>query len=773
MKIIKSILTLSVLMVTTLSFAQKVKGKIIDNQSKEPLSYATITIKDVEYKVLGGTITDEAGNFELSFSQQVHSVEVAHLGYMTKVLTAPFNFKKDLSISLEADSDVLSEVVIEGEKTSREFLIDRKVINFGSDLQTAGGTVMEAFEQLPELEIDPTTQNISLRGSSNVRILVNGRPSPLNNADLLDQIDAGQVEKVEIITSPSARYQADGASGIVNIILKDQVIKGLAGSVNIEGRTNPAYGVSGNVTGGFGKINIQARAGYRDTYSISKTSNDRVFNANTTAQGIATRREFDGSVKNLNLKADWFINEKNDLSIGFSSTDNEHSIMPVTTINDLNSGEVTVNELESYHLHETKVYNLNYRKRFAEGEKRYLDFDITLNDNDNLLPSEAIENGSTVLDNDLFYDNSILNVAGDLFWTFKGNVKLEAGFLYTAKNIDNLEISANTEGTNVLSYIYDENTYAAYAIINQKWDKVGLQIGLRSEYFVSDGTINNEVNAIEREFWNIFPSLHLSFQKSDKLNYSFGYNRRISRPSFYSLNPLTSINSPLFRRVGNPGLTPSFTDNIEFGLRYNTKAISFNNSLYYRRSSDIINRLFEIQDQVTIMQFTNGGEDHTVGLESTVSKDLNSNISVSITGTGYYKRADPQIMDFFYENQYNYQLRTKFSIRPSKKLSADIQWNYFGSGRRLNTTSEVFNFMNIAIRYKVLKNNGTLSVRFNDIFRGNIYENQRRSDQIVENMRWLGQTRIAILSFNYRFSKGSLKKRKQANKNYNESGALE
>ena len=155
-------------MVTTLSFAQKVKGKIIDNQSKEPLSYATITIKDVEYKVLGGTITNETGSFELSLSQQVHSVEVAHLGYMTKVLPTPFNFKKDLSISLEADSEILSEVVIEGEKTSREFLIDRKVINFGSDLQTAGGTVMEAFEQLPELEIDPTTQNISLRGSSNV-----------------------------------------------------------------------------------------------------------------------------------------------------------------------------------------------------------------------------------------------------------------------------------------------------------------------------------------------------------------------------------------------------------------------------------------------------------------------------------------------------------------------------------------------------------------------------------------------------------------------------
>ncbi|MEM7109608.1 MAG: outer membrane beta-barrel family protein, partial [Bacteroidota bacterium] len=486
-----------------------------------------------------------------------------------------------------------------------------------------------------------------------------------------------------------------------------------------------------------------------------------------------SRREFDGSVKNINLKADWFINAKNDLSLGYSSTDNEHFIIPVTTILSAGSGETVVNRLDNYHLHETKICNINYRKRFSEGDKRYIDFDVTLNDNDNLLPSEAIEDGSTVLDNELFYDNSILNVASDFFWTFDSGVKLETGFLYTQKSIDNLEVSTTSEGTNFLSYEYDEDTYAAYAIINQKWDKLGLQLGLRSEYFVSDGTINNELEAIEREFWNVFPSFHLSFTHSEQVNYSLGYNRRISRPSFFSLNPLTTINNPLFRRIGNPALTPSFTDNLEIGIRYNSKAISINSSVYYRRSIDIMNRLFEIEDGVTLMRFSNGGEDHTIGLESTVSKDITTKVSFSITGTGYYKNADPQIMDFFYEDQYNYQFRTKLALKPSKKLSADIQWNYFGSGRRLNITSETFNFLNLALRYKVLKHMGTVSIRFNDIFRSNIYESQRRGNAVVEDLRWLGQTQIAVLSFNYRFSKGSVKRRKQKNKNYGEDGALE
>ena len=255
-----------VLASTSLSVhAQKIQSTVIDSQTNEKLPYATITTKDANDKVLGGAITDGECNFEISLTPAVQGIEIGHLGYTSQLFNRPFDFAKGKPILLDDDSEVLSEVVVEGQKTSREFLIDRKVINFGSDLQTAGGTVMEAFEQLPELETDPVTNNISLRGGANVRILVNGKPSPLNNADLLDQIDANQVEKVEIITSPSAKYQADGASGIINIILKDKVVKGLAGSINLEGRTNPAYGVSGNITGGFGIVNLQARAGNRDS----------------------------------------------------------------------------------------------------------------------------------------------------------------------------------------------------------------------------------------------------------------------------------------------------------------------------------------------------------------------------------------------------------------------------------------------------------------------------------------------------------------------------
>lgn len=770
---LQRLVLLAVLLCISISlYAQKIQQVVIDEDTQQPLAYATITAKDDEGKVVGGTITDDKGYFELAVSPEVETLEVAHLGYTSLVLTQPFP-KRGAGITLSIDSQVLSEVVVAGEKTNREYLIDRKVINFGSDLQAAGGTVMEAFEQLPEIETDPITQTISLRGNANVRILVNGKPSPLNNADLLEQIEASRVDRVEIITSPSAKYQADGASGIINIILKDKVITGVAGSVNVEGRSNPGYGINGNLTGGFGNFNLQASGGYRDNFSISKSYNDRFIQLTQTRQDISARREFDGTVKNINLKADWFINSNNDFSLAFNSSENEHFITPVTTIIDVNSGQRIINELTNFHSHRTKEYNANYRKRFSEGDKRYIDFDVTLNDNQNTLPSTAFADGVEVLANELLYDNTILNVASDVYWTLSDRSILETGVLYTMKSIDNRELSELNGNTNVLTYRYDESNYAAYVLLKNQYNKLGIQLGLRNEYFISDGTINNETNAIEREFWNAFPSLHVNYKKNDQLNYSLGYNRRISRPSFYALNPLTTINDPLYRRIGNPALKPEFTDNIEFGVRYNNKDFSLNNSLYYRRTSDIINRTFEINNEVTLMQFDNGGENHTVGIESTGTKDLNDKLNASVTVTGLYQYANPDIEDFYYEDQYNYQVRTKLIYTASKKLSADLQWNYFGERRGLNTKADAFNFVNLAMRYKVLSNLGTVSARFTDIFRGNIYANQRISNAVMEDMRWLGQTRVVVLSFSYRFSQGDVKRRKQAGKNYNESGALE
>ncbi len=752
--------------------AQKMQYSIIDGDSKEPLSYATITALSDSSTVLGGTITDAEGSFELIISKNIRKLEVAHLGYATLILTAPFP-KKGTVIELDIDGELLSEIVVEGEKTSREFLIDRKVINFGNDLQSAGGTVLEAFEQLPEIETDPVTQTISLRGNSNVRILVNGKPSSLNNADLLDQIDASQVDKVEIITSPSAKYQADGASGIVNIILKDKVIKGLAGNINVEGRSIPRYGASGNLTSGFRNFNLQASAGYRYNLFINRAYNNRVLKTTGSFQEVSTRREFDGTVKNISLKADWFINSKNDFSLSFNSSENEHFITPVTTIANVNNGAQIVNKLTNFHSHRTKVYNVNYRKRFTDENKRYIDFDVTLTDNQNTLPSSAVVNDLVVLDNELFYDNSILNIASDVFWTFSEKSILETGVLYTMKTINNLQQTESNGDTDILAYKYDESNYSVYALLKNQYDKLGIQFGLRSEYFVSDGIVNNETEAVEREFWNLFPSLHLSYNKSDKLNCSLSYNRRISRPSFYSLNPLTTINDPLYRREGNPSLTPEFTDNFELGIRYNNQSFSVNNNLYYRKTSDIINRIFLIEDDITIMQFENGGENHTVGIESTVAQDITEQISLSVTATGYYQHANPDINDFYFEDQYNYGLQNKLSYTVSQKLSADIQWNYFGRRRGLNTRADDFNVLNLAARYKVLNNNGTLSLRFTDVFRGTIYENERISNMIMEDRKWLGQTRAIVMSFSYRFSQGDVKLRKQNKKNYNESGALE
>lgn len=754
-------------------FSQKVSGIVMDSTSQEVLPYATVSAKSKDNKILSGTLTDYQGRFSFQVPTDAETIEISYMSYETSVFKKPFDKLKLSNIRLSVSPITLEGVVVKSEKTTSEFLIDRKVINFGTDLQASGGTITEAFEQLPEIEVNPGTGDLRLRGNGNVRILVNGKPSPLNNQDLLSQINASEVEKVEIITSPSAKYQADGLAGIINIVLQDKVIKGLAGSVNINGRTNPGYGGSVNLTSGFGRFSIQGTLSHWKNFFINDTKNNRSLLASNIQQRIVSSREFDGQVNTINFKADWFINPLNDLSLTVNATNNEHDIDVFTGILNEDTGAKRDNYLNNFHAHNTRVYNLNYRMRFTEKGDRYVDADINFNKNNNKLPNSIFENDLLLLKNDIFFNNQIINSAIDIVYPI-GKLKLEGGALYTFKQIDNRQVSTSNNIESVSTYQYDENTYAAYIILKKEINKLGLQLGLRSEAFKSTGNINNEVEAISRDFFNLFPSVHLRYKKSDVLNYSLAYNRRIARPSFYNINPLTTINDPLYRREGNPALNPQFTNNIELGLQYNTPKISINSSLYYRYMTNIINRTFEVDDnQITVLRFQNGGESHAVGIETTVTKDLSKKFNVSVTSSTYYKRSDPQLENFFFENQYNFNFRSKFKYKFTDRFSTDLQFLYFGKSRRLNSESTPYNFVNLAMRYKVLKGKGTVNLRFTDLYRGNIYEYTRFGDEVIDDTRWIGQTRVAIASFAYNFSKGDIKKRKAKRKNYNESGSLE
>ena len=765
------LMIISLLLCGYICQGQKREGVVRDSTSGEALPFATISIKSVEGRILTGTLTDEKGQFAVTIPESAAIMEIGHIGYQTMTIEGPFTSGKLRNILLKQDQMQLDEVVISGERTTREFLIDRKVINFGAELQTAGGTVLEAFEQLPEVETNRITGDVLLRGSSNVRILVNGKPSPLNNQDLLAQINAAQVQKVEIITAPSAKYQADGLAGIINIVLKDKVIKGISGNGTLDARTNPGYAGSINLTSGFKAFNIQGSISHRNNYFLNKDYAHRKVLTLGETQSIYSESEFDGHVNSLRLKADWFIDPLNDLSFAAELTNNEHDINILTSITDQHG--LRENRLHNFHLHNTAVYNFNYRKRFSEEGASYLDLNLNLNRNNNQLPSIIRESGILTIDNDIRFNNEIANAAVDLV-TKLGQYSLEVGGMYTFKSIDNKQTAIVDEQSVLATYQYDEHTAAGYLVVKRPLGKTSIQAGLRGELFRSDGEASMLTEVIDRAFFNLFPSLHLKYQFSDKVVYTIAHNRRITRPGFYEINPITTINDPLFRRIGNPNLTPEFTDNVELGMNYNGNKLSINASAYYRYMSSIINRIFTINEAgMTVMSFKNGGESHTVGFESTLSKDLTSKLSLAVTGNAYYQNAQPDLDDFFYEDQYGYNLRTKLGYQWNKKLSVDMQWLYFGQQRGLNTKGDARNFTNLAIRYKVLKEKGSINLRITDMFKGNIYENERFSRQVTEDRKWLGQTRIVMLSLLYNFSQGDIRKRKAQLKNFNESGVLE
>ncbi len=740
--------------------------------TNEALPYATVTLKDRAGKTIGGSMANMKGNFIIKLIKEAKLLEVGFIGYNTQFIRLPLLNPKGLKILLHSTSTTLNNVTVSGERTTREFLIDRKVINFGTDIQAAGGTVLEAFEQLPELEVNPTTGELLMRGNSNVKILVNGKPSPLNPQDLLNQINASEVEKVEIITAPSARYQADGLTGIINIVLINKTVKGFEGGVNLNARTNPGYGLDINLKTGIKNINLQSSFAYKNIYYLNKNNNNRFLKVLNQEQQSHLKSDFDGNVNTFNLKADWFINERNDLSASFRHVKNEHNFDVVNHTSFYPEPYTQHNFLNNFHSHKTDVYNLNYRSNFNNEGNKYAAIDLNLNRNNNRLPNTLYINDLFIRQNKLIYNNQILNLAIDYYSPLGKNSLLESGYLLTLKNIENQQVANYSDRSDSANYQYDEKTYAVYALVKYQAGAVGVQLGVRGEHFVSNGTVNNTAE-VKRKFSNLFPSIHLQYKASKKINYTLSYNRRVSRPSLFHVNPLTTVNNPQYRREGNPGINPEYTHNIEFGFRYLLKKFTLNHTLYYRHTSNLINRTFRVEDNVTVMSFMNGGKSNAFGTENTISKEFSNKTELSLTASFIFLKANPIFDDLFFKNQYRYSLRSNFKYKFTNKLSGDLQFLYFGKTRRLNIESAARHFINVAFRYKILKEKGSISLRITDLYQGNLYKNTRISNEIREQMVWRGQTRAGIVSFSYNFSKGALQKRKAKAKRYSESGALE
>lgn len=755
-----------------------ISGSVKDVESGEALPLVTIVARDGDDQFAAGTSTDDSGSFEIKVKPGAYRLTCSFVGYAAQDQQIELKGDTSLLIPLAALALDMEEIVVQGERSTTQYLVDRKVINVGKDLQSIGGDASEVLQQLAEVQTTSEGE-VMLRGSNNVNILINGKPSPLSSAEVLRQISAQEMVQVELITTPSAKYQADGLTGIINIITKRKNESGWVGSFNGRANTNSAFNSGLQLNYGGPKVNLGLSGNYRESWNRTQRTRERIGGDSPYSQ--AGYSEFDGFVKSLKGNLDWFIDSKNELSLSLAFTNNSHDIPATVTGEELQAGNEWVPfEFASLNTHEhlTSEYNLNYRT-FLSGKDNFLEFDFHLSDNRNALPATFMLPGDTS-QNNIQYNARIANWAIDLEQPIKSlGAQLEAGVLWTNKAIDNnQDFIADLSAPEVFNtnFSYTENILGTYGLLKKRWSKWQVQLGLRWEWYVNGGAFTSTQSFQGQRFQNFFPSAHLNYFYNDKLTFNLAYNRRISRPSLYHINPFTNSNDRFFQRAGNPNLQPEFSQNIEWSARLSEKVWSFTPTIFYRAKTNLLlsTFVFSEADQRTFQRFINEGRSDAYGVEGALAFFPSSWTRTTINLNYYLEH----LSDL--ENDFGASRLTRFNITANQQFTIgerwrlDFRWFYWGDNRTRFSFYAARTALDVAANLKILSKKGSLGLRITDIF--NIYEGFNVSDGqgFREESYRKGITRVAYLTFTYRLEQGEKGKRRNRKKrSFSEPGSRE
>ncbi|RAJ16254.1 TonB-dependent receptor domain-containing protein [Olleya aquimaris] len=580
-----------------------ITGKVLEKDTNIPLEYATIVLKNIKNPSdISGGITDANGNYAVEVKTGTYAVSFEFIGFKTetipnKTITKNENFN---TIYLSIDAEALDEVEIVAEKTTVEIRLDKKIYNVGKDLTVRGGTVSDVLDNVPSVSVD-VEGNVALRGNDNVRILINGKPSGLvglNSTDALRQLPAESIEKVEVITSPSARYESEGTAGILNIILKRSKLQGLNGAITTDVGYNPAAGINGNINYRTGNINIFNTSGYsyRESPGNSSSSTEYFSTGNILEESNIYDRVRKGLTFNSGIE--WYINDSASLTTSFLYRDsnNERNTRNLLEQFDANRNLLSSTLRLDPEMEEDKTtqYAVNYQKNFSDSG-HVLTFDFQYEEN-----SEG-ENSLVSVDNVVservatLEEQTQILLQTDYVLPIGENSQFEAGyrgnFNTTATDFqvefldtDTNQFYVSTDLSNLLNF--REYLNAVYSQYGSKFGKFSYLLGLRLEN--TQLTIDQPTTGdfSKRNFTGLFPTVNLNYEFSDSENLTLGYARRLRRPRGRFLNPFPSRSSVTNYFQGNPNLNPSYSGQFDLGYLKRFGKFTLNSSIYYAHATD-------------------------------------------------------------------------------------------------------------------------------------------------------------------------------------------
>jgi len=776
-----------------------ISGKITDKTTTQPLPYVSVVVKDNGTTVASDVATEE-GTFTIkNLPVKTYTLEMVFMGYKTQTISAPLTEDKPNinlgTVALAEEATTLQEVSVVKETSTIEQKIDRKVITVGRDLTTAGPTASDIMGNIPSVNVDQDG-NISLRGNTNVRILVDGRPTTVDAATLLKQIPSSSIKKIELITNPSAKYNPEGMSGIINIVLHKNANDGFNGSANSGvtfGRT-PKYNGSVDMNYRKGKLNFFGNIGgnggkYFNDGQIDRTDNyasNNIFKVMNNNKSVLGKVGFD-----------YYINDFNTLSVytnqnygnGTARINNTLLYPAASASNDIN----LVSNLDGDN--KNNAYNLAFKHKF-EKEGHTLDFEGNFND---VKETQYVDYVSTVTGaSAVYYNDAVIdnrkNVTANLDYVNPLNDKttLEAGAEARVIRTDNDYNTSRTLANPALNnsvYAYDMDIYSAYATFGQKFSKISYQLGLRAESYNVDANFNRGADTFKDRLFNLYPSAFISYAINEKNSLQLSYSRRVDRPSLEQTKPIREFSTPRVTSLGNMTLEPQFTNSIEANYtKMFGKGSSITAGVFYRMIDHEINRVLypdestpDPQDQ--IMSFANFSHNNAYGFELSSNYKINSwwDVQPAIDFSSISQQGlvavlrDGSDTEFDYVNRkitanaFNARINSNF--KATKNLSFLLFGFYRGAVNGVQNNSHEMYKIDSGARYSMLNNRLTASVRFNDMFKTMRYAFDSRNP-FPQSGKFTWESRTVYIGLNYMFGQGKNRamQRKQREDNTKQGG---
>ncbi len=828
-----------VLGAASMAFAQEkvnVVGKIVDNNN-QAVPYASVTFGNKANKILSDAVlTDESGSYQVALAPGQYEVSIEAIDYkklVTNKTIAPgrndgnFTITKEASATLTPTQNIEGVTIVAASTKPYKVELDKKTYNVSADLLSKGGNLQDVLQNVPSVSVD-TDGTVTMRGNSNVRFLINGKPSSLlgidDGANALQSIPSESIERIEVITNPSSKYEASGTAGILNIILKKE----------------KKAGFNGSVTGAIGylpRTNLNANLNWRKgdwTWYVNGGGGYQ--KGESTSKNYMTRKEDPTS-----LSADKFPFIKSSNQDGKSTREGDNYNLTAGFVRDIGektsinfSGMVRTfdNDSDNMNRYAERIYSntTNYqdvvRERQSIGNNKnlatQLDFGIDqkLDDNgQNLSVSGSFQTnksdgGNQIIQN--FFVNNILQNAGNSInnvltdsksRTFIGKAdyelplgeksRIEAGARYDYnRNTYDYFVNQSDDGGPLFqrydftsNTVYAENILGVYAQFKSKiGEKLAYQLGLRSELSKIDIDFNTfdkngspiQNPTVNKNYTKFFPTVFLSYNVMDDSQFLLNYSRRINRPRAFSMIPFMSFDDDrnLFR--GNPDLNPSYENSFEFGYSIAKKKFTINPTLYYKKSEDEQNRYQYLDDTNAINTIpVNVGSENNYGLDLNGTYDpfawWKMMFSADLYGyknTGRYNMfpEDPTKEMDFSGDGFSYRLRLTNTFRPNKNLNIQIQSFYRAGEKTAMMNRKAMYGVDFGATQTIWKGNGTLAFNIRDVFNTRKMRVDTNSQQFTRSMEMQWMPRQFSLSLTYRFKQGdrvdTKKPKKDINNNY-------